>query len=220
MITNADAAYKTIQRMLTNGEFSPGQRLSQVKIARKLGCSTVPVVEAMRRLESDGLLTKTARKMAKVRVLSLRELKGLYLLRANLEGVLAYMCAERITDEEIARLRELNQESVVVAENQDLPGDVRLEVEIHQHIAACARCPILAEELKRLLLVERTAGRTQEASGPVIDMAGVLVHRAVIEAIADHDAHMAEYLMRRHIKGGFQSFLKKYRALKGSKNEQ
>lgn len=133
---------------------------------------------------------------------------------------MARMCAGRITDEEIAHLRELNRQSVLVAERQDLVGDVRLEVEIHQYIAACAHCPILADELKRLLLVERTAGQVQAASGQSIDMAGALVHRAVIEAIADRDIHMAEYLMRKHIKGGFQSFLKKLKALKGSENEQ
>ena len=44
--------------MLFELEFQPGDPLSQTKLADRIGCSTVPVVEAMRRLESDGLLVK------------------------------------------------------------------------------------------------------------------------------------------------------------------
>lgn len=61
-----DQAYQGIRQIFVRGEFEPGQRVSQSKLARQLGCSTVPVVEAMRRLESEGLLVKQARKMAKV----------------------------------------------------------------------------------------------------------------------------------------------------------
>jgi DNA-binding transcriptional MocR family regulator len=54
--STSDQAYQGIRQMFVRGEFQPGQRVSQSKLARQRACSTVPVVEAMRRLESEGLL--------------------------------------------------------------------------------------------------------------------------------------------------------------------
>ncbi|MBC8354550.1 MAG: GntR family transcriptional regulator, partial [Planctomycetes bacterium] len=54
-MTAADVAYRGIHQMLASGQLLPGQRLSQSRLARQLQCSPMPVVEAMRRLESEGL---------------------------------------------------------------------------------------------------------------------------------------------------------------------
>ena len=72
-----------------------------------------------------------------------------------------------------------------------------LEVAIHKYIAQTADCPLLAEELGRLLLIERTAAHK---IGPRQPLEVVRTeHRAVIQAIIDHDADSAEYLMKKHI---------------------
>ncbi len=105
--STSDQAYQGIRQMFVRGEFKPGQRVSQSKLARQLGCSTVPVVEAMRRLESEGLLVKQARKMAKVRELSAADLEGLYLLREGLEAITSRLAAQRIDDEQATELQRL-----------------------------------------------------------------------------------------------------------------
>ena len=64
MSTTAEHAYQSLRRMVVKGELAAGQRVSQLRVARQLGCSTVPVVEALRRLESEGVLVKEPRKMA------------------------------------------------------------------------------------------------------------------------------------------------------------
>jgi DNA-binding GntR family transcriptional regulator len=72
--TTSDHTYHGIRQVLARGEFRPGQRVSPSKLARRWGRNTVPDVEAMRRLESGGLLVKQARKMAKVREQSAADL--------------------------------------------------------------------------------------------------------------------------------------------------
>ena len=69
--TTSGTAYAAIRRMLLDGLLAPGVTVSQLELSRKLGCSAQPVLEAMRRLESERLFVKQPRKMARVRELSL-----------------------------------------------------------------------------------------------------------------------------------------------------
>ena len=91
----SEMAYQGIRKLLADGELVPGQRLSQSNLARRLCCSPMPVVEALRRLESEGLLVKQARKQARVRELSMEDLEGLSLLREAIESVTARLAAQR-----------------------------------------------------------------------------------------------------------------------------
>ena len=196
----SDVAYDGIRNMLTRGELSPGQRLSQSRLARQLQCSPMPVVEAMRRLESEGLLVKQARKQARVRELSHDDVEGLYLLREAIESVTARLAAQRITLEESRVLQELAQayEHAWETDHQEAEADVA----IHRHIAECARCPLLTGELDRFLLLERTAGRSlkSQCGRP----GHPHIHRALVLAIVDHDPDSAEYLMKKHIQYGYE----------------
>lgn len=202
--TTADDVYARLRRMLSNAELVPGQRVSQSKLARQIGCSTLPVLEAMRRLESERLLTKEPRKMARVRALSDRELEGLYLVREALESVTARLCAERISRADADRLIELGERYKAAATALDHDACDALELAIHGHIARCAECPLLAEELDRLLLVERTAV-TRPGQVRVSAEALPHLHTALIRAVVDGDADSAEYLMRRHIRAGWEA---------------
>ena len=198
-MTAADVAYLGIRQMLTRGDLLPGQRLSQSRLARQLQCSPMPVVEAMRRLESEGLLDKQARKQARVRKLSREDLDGLYLLREAIETVIARLAADRINFEESQTLRELAQayEHAWEVTHHESEADIA----IHRHIAQCARCPLLQQELERFRLIELTAGRHLRA---VLTRPGhPHIHRALVQAIIDHDAESAEYLMKKHIQHGY-----------------
>ena len=186
--------------MLTRAELEPGQKVSQTKLARQLGCSTVPVVEAMRRLESEGLLVKDGRRMARVRQLSRRDREGLYLVREGLEGVAARLCAERITDSQIEELRELGRQYEEATVAGDTPHSDPTDIRIHHLIVRCAQCPLLEQEISRLLLIERTAGAGLHPSEHTEESR--TSHRALIQALADRDADSAEYLMKRHIQRG------------------
>lgn len=204
----SDVAYHGIRQMLTNGELLPGQRLSQSRLARNIGCSPMPVVEAMRRLESEGLLVKESRKQARVRKLTREDLDGLYLLREALETVLARLAAERIMEPESQVLQELGRtyERAWETDQQEPEADIN----IHRQIAEFARCPLLKGELDRFMLIERTAGchltsKPRRSGHPHM-------HRAIIQAIVDHDADSAEYLMKKHIQHGYHEAKREFEA--------
>ncbi len=206
-LTTSDQAYRKIHHMLARGELCPGQRVSQSQLARQMGCSTVPIVEAMRRLESEGILVKQPRKMARVRKLSSLDIEGLYLLREGLEAVTARLCANRITDQESNELVDL-REVYEAAWEQGRPSETECDADIaiHRHIAKCAHAPLLSSEFDRLTLFEQTVGRGICAGkqGDGEQLGNPHDHRAIIQALLDHDADSAEYLMRKHIQNGYR----------------
>jgi hypothetical protein len=55
--TLADQVFTQVQQAIVQGRFTPGQRLSEAELSRNFGCSRVPLREAIRRLESQGLIT-------------------------------------------------------------------------------------------------------------------------------------------------------------------
>ena len=202
--STSDEAYQGIRQMLIRGEFRPGQRVSQSRLARQLGCSTVPIVEAMRRLESEGLLVKQPRKMAKVRELSAADIEGLYLLREGLEAITARLAAQRITDEQATELQRLSEAYEATWETES-----DADVAIHRYIAQCADCPLLSEELDRLMLIERTAGgRSHDTTNRP---GSAHIHRALVQAIVDRDADSAEYLMKKHIREGYRQAMREFK---------
>jgi DNA-binding GntR family transcriptional regulator len=205
-----DIAYLGIRQMLVRGELEPGQRLSQSRLARKIGCSPMPVVEAMRRLESEGLLVKQARKQARVRKLSQADLDGLYLLREAVETVIARLAAKHITPEESRVLQELAQEYEYAWEVTHHESDA--DIAIHRQIAECARCPLLKGELERFRLIELTAGRHLVNIKQFPKPGHPHSHRALVRAIIDHDAESAEYLMKKHIQHGYEEARREFEA--------
>lgn len=205
MSTTAEHAYRSVRRMVVDGELVAGQRVSQLRIARKLGCSTPPVVEALRRLESEGVLVKEPRKMARVRVVDRDELEGLYLARQALEMVAARLCAKRIKQDDIEPLKELAARLETAAEKHDITTCDQLDMELHHYIVRCANCPLVEQELSRLMLIERTIS---EPYPEEFDWNGYYAsHNAIVHAIVHHDPASAEYLMKKHIEAGYDGIL-------------
>jgi DNA-binding GntR family transcriptional regulator len=194
--------YDVLRDKIARGEPSPGKRVSQRKLARELGCSTVPISEAMRRLESEGLLVREPSRMARVRRLSTGDVHGLYLVREALEGIAARLCAKEITDDEVAELQELGRKLRQATQERDMGQICRADIAIHRFIVQCARCTLLKEELNRLLAIEQTAGRSDASFQEPQS------HQGLIQAISDRDAELAEYLVRKHIQTGYQELLK------------
>ncbi len=208
--TVTEDAYRQIRQLVINGKIRPGQKVSQLRLSRELGCSTIPVAEAMRLLESEGVLNKQPRKMAVVRELNNEELEGLYLIREGLESIAARLCAQRITEDQVVELRRLGQRFEQVVAEQGVTDASMLDAELHIFVVHCAASPLLKEELCRLFLIEQTAGRTDVKT---IDPGAYRIsHRTIIEAIANRDVASAEYYMKLHIQNGYREVSQRFNA--------
>ena len=92
------------------GDLLPGTRLREVEIADRLGASRTPVREAIRLLESDGLVAHVPRLGATIRTLDYPEIMELYEMRSVIEGTTARLAARAASPVEIDALVALNDE--------------------------------------------------------------------------------------------------------------
>jgi DNA-binding GntR family transcriptional regulator len=101
-----DRLASTIQARILSGEIPSHSRLRQATLAAEFGVSRTPVREALRKLQSTGVVVIEPHRGAVVRGTSPREVREAYLVRAELEGLAAELATVHITDDELARLHD------------------------------------------------------------------------------------------------------------------
>ncbi len=97
-------AYQQIRRWIVEGRLRPDERLVEQRLATELDLSRTPVREALRQLQSEGLVEVEPHRGARVRSLTLADIGDLYELRARLEAMAAELAAERATADQLNRL--------------------------------------------------------------------------------------------------------------------
>lgn len=103
--TVVDQVTAEIRRSILGGLLQPGQELSLRDMAAQLGVSTIPVREALRRLEGQGLLVASSGRSSRVAPLAAADLHGIYRLRMMLEPEIAARACLLISDAELDRLQ-------------------------------------------------------------------------------------------------------------------
>ena len=104
--TLAEKAYLWLHQAIIDGEISPGERLPIEELADALEMSPMPIREALRRLDAAGLVEHVPHRGARVRELTLDDLREVYEARLALEPLAVVHAAERFTDEDAARARD------------------------------------------------------------------------------------------------------------------
>src|ERR1700739_1035702 len=103
----AGEAYVIIRERILRGEVAIGQVISRRKIAAELGMSSLPVSEAFLRLEFEGLLESRPRAGTRVRIPSVEDVQGHFVVREALETQAARLCAQNATPDEKSELQRL-----------------------------------------------------------------------------------------------------------------
>lgn len=109
-----------LQQAIESGRFAPGERLIERELCDLTGVSRTSVREALRELESRGLVRMVANRGPIVAVLTLQETQELYEVRAALEGLAGELFAARATDAQVRKLREHVDEITRRANNGEI----------------------------------------------------------------------------------------------------
>ncbi|MEN0073436.1 MAG: GntR family transcriptional regulator, partial [Paracraurococcus sp.] len=113
----AERAYDLFRNGLRRGAFRPGQRLLETDLAEQLGMSRTPVREAIRRLQSEGLVAHLPARGLCVAMYDAAEVDELYVMREALEGTAARLAAQHAGRAEILLLQAmLDQEAGLTGE--------------------------------------------------------------------------------------------------------
>ena len=196
--TKADLVYDDICAAILDGRLAPGQRLNVDEIARELGVSKIPVREAVSRLESRGFVVQTPHAGARVAPVSLRELKGIFLVRIELEGLATRLAAETITEPDMARLRAIQAET----EDQYAAGEMEWMSHhnrcFHKVIAHATGYATLADLIETTLLTVMRYRAVLRVE-PAVWRESLDEHLDIIAALDRHDPVAAERAAQAHV---------------------
>jgi DNA-binding GntR family transcriptional regulator len=100
-LSNRDAAYEQIRHLIISGALSPGVPLSERGLSETLGIGRTPVREAIKTLAQDGLLDISPMRGTFVRQISIEDLREIHETRLALEGMAAFLAAQRGPTEQL-----------------------------------------------------------------------------------------------------------------------
>ena len=192
-----EAAVEQLREAIIRGVYQPGQRLKQQVIARSLGCSPVPVREALHRLAAEGFIVIDPQRGARVADFDSRDLEEIYEVRMMLEGRAAQRAAERMTPETAKRLRAILDKMDVAGIS---PVDwVRLNWEFHDSLYAAADQEFLRRTISNLRRNMEPYLRLDIAQVGNYT-AGRRDHRAILQACVRGDGKSASRLTIAHLR--------------------
>tara|TARA_B110000908_G_C10253945_1_gene454055 strand:+ start:1886 stop:2536 length:651 start_codon:yes stop_codon:yes gene_type:complete len=147
-MSQGEVAYHRLYKAIRAGEFRPGDRLRETDVATKLSLSRTPVREALRKLESDGIVEHRPRLGAVIRTLSQPEVVELYEMRLVLERTAAQMAAKHTSAAEIDMLSDLNTQIEAIGHNAQAAA--ALNQDFHRCIYLATRNRFLLESARAL----------------------------------------------------------------------
>jgi DNA-binding GntR family transcriptional regulator len=182
---------------IVEGYYEPGARLVETQIARELGVSQAPVREALRDLESVGVVETTAFRGARVRNPTRAELLEAYPVRAALESLAAAEAASRITDGQLDQLEDLIVQMEKAAEQGNAHQQAMANAQFHGLIVEAAHNSTL---LRLWAFLEPWARTYLTAARSGVDLHELAVrHRKILNPLRNHDSQASADAMRDHL---------------------
>ena len=207
--TVADRVYGELRDKILSGELRAGMRLVQRKLASELGASIIPVSEALRRLQSEGLVICHAGLGAQVKTWTPDDVTGIHVLREYLEAATSRLFTEKASPAECLTLEELGKRYDAFLNEEDPMGFIRADIDLHLYIAKHAKSPTLerfAENFCVITIAMKNALWRSKKLGPR-PRPEPGRHDALIAAITGRDPNAAEHAARAHVRESLERFL-------------
>jgi DNA-binding GntR family transcriptional regulator len=195
LITAVDVAYRGIRAAILSGEFEPGMQLKLQSLGDRYSISLIPVREALRLLQAEGLVESVRNKGARVAPISLAETLDVYRLRLMLETEALKLAYPKIDQQLVDTLEDCQREMQSV-----FATDPIRYLALHQklHFGLYSRCGS-KWTLRMLGLVWSHSERWRRLALPSDVDAPTEDHTAILEALKRRDARGAGKALEHHI---------------------
>jgi DNA-binding GntR family transcriptional regulator len=211
-----ERTYCTLRDGILEGAIAPGRRLVELAICEWLQVSRTPVRDALRRLQTNGLVELAPGGGLQVVSYDVNALNELYVVREVLEGTAAREAAAHATPAELRMLQEslrLQREST-----SDIDAFAQENKAFHGHLYRAAHNRFLLRTLQALHDSVAVLGPTAVNTPKWVKRA-ISQHSEILQAIEQRDAARAEELTREHIRGGFENRVRALREAAGASKE-
>ncbi len=180
------------------GLYAPGERIRQDELAERHGASRLPVRDALRILESEGMVTRVANTGAWVSRISFAECQEMYQMRERLEPLLLRINVPLLTEHDVDGFELLAD---TMESSTDVERFLRLDREFHLSMLAPAQTTVLGDTVRslwnRTQHYRRAATRLFYSEG---DRSVHHDHHLIVGALRRQDADEAERVLAGHIR--------------------
>ncbi len=185
-----------ILERIIKGEYEPGVRIVETRIAEELGISQAPVREALRDLELLRFVESEPFRGARVRAVSIEELAEIYPVRAALEEVAARVAATSLEEGDLDALEDEVEAMRAAADRGDVHDQAEHDSEFHRIVVEASGNSILFDVWRSLRVESRTlitALKTGIDGNEIAEL-----HRPIVEALRARDPEQSAIAIRDH----------------------
>jgi DNA-binding GntR family transcriptional regulator len=208
-VTKTEAAFRSLRQAIEDGRYHPGEHLRVHRLVEELGMSPTPIREALRMLQSEGLVVHHAHRGTAVADYSPEDATEVYALRLVLEPLAAQRAAEHATDEQLVEIRRLHTELGEAIAGVHRSSAAELNMLWHRAVTNASHSRYLQEFITRLW--QALPGRAIWLTSRAAMSYGQ--HERVTTALEHHDADAAFACMREHVELGAVSTVEHMRSV-------
>ena len=193
--TARERVFKALQEWIIDGTLLPEERLNDAELAKYFSVSRTPVREALQMLVEQKLVTMVPSSGTFVAPIDLHDMAHVYELLGILQADAIDLGLKNITEDDLARLREINQEFYHCAERGEARNALHADWAFHNRIAELSGNPYLVSYTEQLMVqAHRNEIRFFETHAHFKQ--SYTSHEQIIASLADRDAERAKQIIR------------------------
>jgi DNA-binding GntR family transcriptional regulator len=198
--------YETLKKAICDGGFATGTRLVEEELAKQLQVSRTPIREALRRLESEGLVAHAHGKGATVVGFSRDDVIELYSIREALEALAIHYTIQNITRDETRQLAAIVEKMRSNLRDKDVSAHFEWNQKFNDLLIRTCKMPRLIRLINtyrehlhrfRYAAMRRHEGRMLEA---------LREHERILQAVVAKDGAKAESLVKKHLQAAKHAY--------------
>lgn len=190
--------YDRIRENILNGVYKEHEELKEATLGEQMGVSRTPVREALRQLELEGLVEIIPNKGARVTGITQKDIEDIYQIRYLLEGLSARWATEHVTEEQLEKMEEILYLTEFHAQKGHYAQVYELDSQFHELMYEASGSKLLNNILSDFHMYV-TRIRKISLSNSSRSKNSTEEHRAILDAIKEHDADKAEKCAHDHV---------------------
>ncbi|MEA4883752.1 MAG: GntR family transcriptional regulator [Clostridia bacterium] len=205
--TIRELVHETLRQAIFQGELKDGDRLIEKELAEKLRVSRTPIREAMRKLETEGLIEYQPRRSVVVLGITPKAAIEVFAIREALEVAVIPFVIQNITEEEMGTLYQLVAEMRRLTDEGDIAELLGVARQFNDTLFRSSRMPQLIRLIDTYQEYQ-AAFRGVTLSEESRKLSALREHVAILAAVEKKDVALAEQLMRQHLTAAREEYLR------------
>lgn len=198
MSSQTDMAYQYLKQRILDGTYKPTQKLIETELSELIGVSRNTVIKALLKLEQENLVKIERNKGATIKSFTLEEVLNYLDIREVLEGLVAKIAAQNITDEQLNEMETILSQMANYIEHNQFDEYSNLNKDFHKIIyGACKN--VQAVEMVNIIKTQLIRYHFRTILVPGRNWDSFAEHTKILHALKQRDANLAEEAVKSHI---------------------